>query len=371
MAKHSIGFLLVIGWAVIQMGLLGYFGIRYGGDSGRYLDAAEDLLKGQIPDGKEASYLFYDALIAFSEALGLREAGVIAGQVIISGLAAICMYGLGKEMANTKVGLIAAGLLVVFLEVPIWNVFLLTDSLFISLPIIATYMYARRWWLVASVLTLAIALLRPEGIFFGVAVALWLLAQAWQKRERPLVRLSLGAAIVALILLLPWLIRVGGQFMAHEELLRHYRLGAVIWNYEPFYLTPLSPLQADFAGRSPHSNELVEVISFVLHHPVYFTKLALSKLIIEVAHVRPYHDTARNLLIILTLYPIYALAMLGWQLPVKNSSPKVIFASWIALKMFVVMITFADWTGRFLIHVLPAVFLFAALYVQHLRPKLA
>lgn len=339
MVKHSIAFGLVICWLVVQLGLFGYFGVRHGGDSGRYIGAPHELLAGKIPHGKSASYLGYTAFVAIILALGLGEAGVVGAQILISGLAAYCLYRLAEKMYDQRAGFLAAFFFICFLELAIWNIFILTDSLFISLPIIAMYTLTQRRWILGGLLVIWIASLRPEGFVFAVAMATWLLYWFYQKRQWK----AIGGLLLIGLALTPVVWRVGKQFIAQEELPLHYSLGAVIWNYPPMYLKT----------------------------PANFIKLAASKLIIEIAHLRPYHDVARNLLIILVLYPLYALAILGWQLPSKIPAAKWILTAWLILKMMIVMITFADWTGRFLLHVLPVVILFAAAYAQHLRPKLA
>lgn len=339
MPKHSTAFILVLLWLVVQLGLFSYFGVRHGGDSGRYLGAPQELLAGNFPSGKSLSYLGYTAFVGVILSLGLGEAGIVGAQMIVSGLAAYCLYRLVENMYGQRAGIIAAFLFIVFLELAIWNVFILTDSLFISLPIIATYAWTQRRFVIASLLTIWIISLRPEGFVFAGALLTWLLYWLYQRRQWRWI-----AAILLLgLALTPVAWRVGKQFIAQEELPYHYSVGAVIWNYPSFYLT--SPT---------------------------FIKLAASKLIVEVAHLRPYHDAARNLLIMLVLFPLYALAILGWRRPSEIPAAKWILTAWFILKMMVVMITFADWTGRFLLHVLPVVILFSAAYAgQYLRPKLA
>jgi hypothetical protein len=52
-------------WALVQAVLFGRLGVRAGGDTGRYLDAAEALLRGEWPAaGKAGSYLGYDLFVA-------------------------------------------------------------------------------------------------------------------------------------------------------------------------------------------------------------------------------------------------------------------------------------------------------------------
>lgn len=339
MAKHSIAFGLVICWLVVQLGLFGYFGVRHGGDSGRYLGAPQELFAGKIPHGKSASYLGYTAFVAVILALGLGESGIVGTQILISGLAAYYLYRLAEKMYGERAAQLAAFLFIIYLELTIWNIFILTDSLFISLPIIAMFTWIQKRYIIATLLTAWIVSLRPEGFVFAVAMATWLLYWLYQMRQWKWI----GGLLLIGLALTPLAWQVGKQFIAQEELPHHYSIGAVIWNYPPMYLKT----------------------------PANFIKLAASKLIIEIAHLRPYHDAARNLLIMIVLFPLYALAILGWRKPSKIPAAKWILTAWFILKMMVVMVTFADWTGRFLLHVLPVVILFAAAYAQHIRPKLA
>jgi hypothetical protein len=80
---------------------------------------------------------------------------------------------------------------------------------------------------------------------------------------------------------------------------------------------------------------------------------------VHFAHVRPFYSTAHNALIALWLAPVYALAAWGfWKFRRHPLAIWLLIA--IATQTLIVALTHADWDGRYLAHVLPLVYPFAA-----------
>lgn len=101
--KTGIGIAAV--WLAVQILLLARNGIRTGGDTGRYLGAADALLRGAWPVDKATSYLGYDAFVALFRGGGLGSAGIVAAQIALSGIAAFCLYRLARRMYGARTGM--------------------------------------------------------------------------------------------------------------------------------------------------------------------------------------------------------------------------------------------------------------------------
>lgn len=343
-------------WIIVQLTMLGLFGIGYGGDTGRYLGAADGFLHGELPAGKSVFYLGYDLFVTVFMATPLGEAGIISGQLAVSALAALCMYKLGTHLYSARAGYLAALLYIGFLKLHPWNVYVLTDSLFISLTIISTYVLLTAktmpHYTVAGGLIFFTTITRPDGIAVLLAALAYSLYALYARRQYR----ALGAVTLIVLTTLPLSWYAVGKIITNEDLLYHYELGAVIWSYEPLYQSMPGELPASAENSN---NPLNALIAFVWEKPVFFVSLAVTKLWYEIIHVRPFHAPLHNFLILATVIPLYVLAFLGLRQPVATNV-KLYLLAVLAFKAGIVAFTFADWTGRFLLHVMPIILLLAA-----------
>lgn len=352
---------LILLWLAVQAAMLIMFGLGHGGDTGRYLSSGQQIATGAMPAGKAASYMSYNLLVGGSLALGLGEGGVIAAQLLASAIAALCMYRVASRMWHQATGLLAAFMYIAFLKLHPWNVFILTDSLFISFVIITTYFLTeaivqkKAIYIVGLALSAAYAIfLRPDGLAILASLTLLGLVIAIRKKAwRPLI------VIFALALLLaPSAWKFAGQLASHEFLVAHYAQGAVIWNYEPFYLDMPGELPA---AIQPSQHPLINLGYFAADKPLYFLKLSTIKIFLFAIHIRPYHSLTHNLLIVIWLAVLYPAAILT----IKNNPGRYPLVSLFLVSLFlskavIAGATFADWSGRFFLHVIPALLLLAS-----------
>src|SRR5207244_60238 len=106
--------------------------------------------------------------------------GVVLTQMVVAALALLAQYDLGRRLAGSLGGVVAGALLALNPEIARWHAFILTDSLYISLVILACWAIhraaARRggWYASAFALVVAAALMRPNGwVFFPIAAGYW------------------------------------------------------------------------------------------------------------------------------------------------------------------------------------------------------
>lgn len=346
------------------------FGIGHGGDTGRYLSSGQQIANGILPAGKAASYMSYNLLVGASFALGLGEGGVIAAQLLASAIAAFCMYRIASRQWNQAAGRLAAFMYIAFLKLHPWNVFILTDSLFISFVIITTYFLTeaivkkKAIYIVGLALSAAYAtFLRPDGL--AIVISLALLGVFYAIKIKSWRSLILIFTLALLLTSSAW--RFAGQLASHEFLVDHYAQGAVIWNYEPFYLDMPGELPA---AIQPGQHPLINLAYFFAAKPLYVLKLTAAKILLFVFHIRPYHSFIHNLLITIWLAVLYPAALFT----IKNSRGRYpIISLWLvtlfATKAVIAGVTFADWSGRFFLHVAPVLLLLASpaiLRVAHL-----
>jgi hypothetical protein len=101
----------------------------------------------------------------------------------------------------------------------------------------------------------------------------------------------------------------------------------------------------------------------VFSQPIYFAKLTLLKGLLFVGHIKPYYSGLHNLFIACYLYPCYALAIKGFWMLRKRPVVQAMFV-FILFQIITVSLTSENWDGRFLLPVLPLVFVFATAGVK-------
>jgi 4-amino-4-deoxy-L-arabinose transferase-like glycosyltransferase len=344
-------------FAVVNLGLFAYGGVHLGGDTGLFLDGAQRLLEGRRLIQREPSYLGYLSVVAFSQGLGGGLVGVVLLQIAVATLGAGAVYRLGMELGGSRTAMVAAGLLTVDVDVNRWHTYVLADSLFISMFAVcawAVYLAAHQRqgavYFVALGLLLATGLIRPEGWFAFPAAGLYWVARGVKRRPARLMASAgvVAACVAASLVVAP---RLSGNLRAVNPAGMLER-GQTIWDYDGWRLA-MPESAPDSSGRPPGP------IQYALRHPIATGQLMLARIAVHLAHVRPFYSLAHNLAIVVWLLPIYALAAVAirtsWTQPLTRWCAMA-FAS----QAVVVAMTHADWDGRYLAHVMPIVYPFAA-----------
>jgi 4-amino-4-deoxy-L-arabinose transferase-like glycosyltransferase len=179
--RYSIGlaiFLLALG---IRLLYWQFIGVKLGSDSTRYTEAAEAIIQAHgnptalINMGQPYYFWLYPIVLAL---LGNVAALVVVFQIFLQSLAAVLLYKAGKLLFNPTTGIVAGFFYVVFWELFQWDVYILTDSIFLFLVVALLYCYVllvtkglkKHGWLMA-ILLIACILERPHGLV--VSLVFW------------------------------------------------------------------------------------------------------------------------------------------------------------------------------------------------------
>jgi 4-amino-4-deoxy-L-arabinose transferase-like glycosyltransferase len=352
--KHpGVPALVALGVAV-QIVLFAVGGVRFGGDTARYLGAARALLAGHWPVGKANSYLGYDFFVAAITGVGLGPTAVVIIQAAIAVIAGYCLYLLGRRFYGHRAGLLAGALYFVYVDVQRWNFFVLTDSLFASVLVIMVYLVIRAdrwlWWAVALFAAGFALTLRPNGVIVPAALGLYLLYGLWRRGAYRTLFAVLGVIAVVTVLGLNFV----NTMSSRQYLPQQYLKGTVIWDY------PQAAVKLD--GEPPDCSEggaLRQIACFITERPGYFLELGATRLAYFFGHSRPFYSWLHNVLLWVTLFPIYVLAVIGLVRRERGRWRRLLPAAVIGFQAIVAMLTFVDWDGRHLMAVLPLVFLLA------------
>jgi 4-amino-4-deoxy-L-arabinose transferase-like glycosyltransferase len=347
--------ILFAGYPALCAWLLTHGGIRVVGDGVVYVQAAEDLSQGRpLPEFLRSRFV-YVCLIAICQCTGIGLGALVAFQILSAGIAAIALYDLGRRLCGPWAGIVAAAILLLNPDLIRWHAFILTDSLYISSVIIASW--AMNWALLhgkvgyglaIGILALA-AFLRPNGwILVFLAGCYWFFSLTTRLRVRVAGISLAGIAFVAgcffVLVFHPGLLTNSPDTML--------RRGEVIWGFPASRLSMPSETDTDDGGLSG-------AIGYVLRHPLASTKLAAVRVFTEMAHTRPFYSRAHNLFCLIFLVPVYVLAVSGFLRRCRQPLAWLLMVV-IVSHLLVQAVNYADWDGRFLLYVLPLIGVLAA-----------
>jgi 4-amino-4-deoxy-L-arabinose transferase-like glycosyltransferase len=355
-------------WVLVQLFFWRKFhGPHFVNDSARYLEYARGIAgRGYFEPGHNLRYVLYPLFQSGWLRLGLGWPGIVAGQMAVSALATRAIYRGTRRLAGGGRGAAALATLafIAWPDIQQFNVFLLTESLFISLTALAFGAFTqvragrpRHWALLLLVLALA-ALARPNGFVVGLAAAL---AGLDALRRRP-DRRGWRAALLGLVLLAPLLWAALNHQLATFYLMDTYQRGELIFRYQLWAMHQAAPLAMPPPGTGPAAR----VLYFAAHNPVYMGRLMLGKLFVFVSYLKPHYSLAHRVLGVLVLWPAYWLAARGARRPGIWRPARVFLAGVFLLQAAIIMFTVDDWDVRFLAPVLPVIFVLATLELNKL-----
>lgn len=350
-------------WVLMQL----IFWRKFGGphfvnDSARYLEYARGIAeRGYFEPGHNLRYVLYPLFQSLWLRLGLGWPGIVAGQMAVSALATRAVYRGTRRLAPAGRGAAALATLafIAWPDIQQFNVFLLTESLFISLVALSFGAFTkvqagrpRDWAWLLLVLALA-ALARPNGFVVSLAAAL---AGLDALRRRP-DRRAWRAALLALVLLSPLLWAALNHQLATFYLMDTYQRGELIFRYQLWAVHQAASLDMPPPGTGPAAR----VLYFAVHNPIYLGRLMLGKLFVFVSYLKPHYSLAHRALGVLVLWPTYFLAAHGARRRGIWRPARVFLAGVFVLQAAIIMLTVDDWDVRFLAPVLPVVFVLATL----------
>ncbi|MDB5270652.1 MAG: hypothetical protein JWP58_3692 [Hymenobacter sp.] len=352
-------------WVLVQLVQLRKFhGPYFANDSARYLAYAANIAeRGYFEPGHNLRYVLYPLFQSLWLRLGLGRWGIVAGQMAISALATRAIYQGTRRLSQGRRGAAALAtlLFIAWPDIQPFNVFLLTESLFISLVALSFSAFTRlqsgrrQDWLWLIIILILTALARPNGFLVAMAAALAGLDALRRAPDRRPWR----AALVALVLLSPLLWLALNHQLATYYLMDTYQRGELIFRYQLWAVHQAAPLNMPPPGTGP----VARVVYFGVHNPLYLGRLMLGKLFVFVSYLKPHYSLAHRVIGVLVLWPAYWLAARGARRASIWRPARVFLAAIFLLQTAIIMLTVDDWDVRFLAPVLLTVFVLASLEI--------
>jgi 4-amino-4-deoxy-L-arabinose transferase-like glycosyltransferase len=353
-------------WLLVQAAfLVRYHGPHFANDSAPYLEYAHNIAeRGYFEPGHYRRYILYPLFESLFLRLGWGWWGIIAGQLLLAALAARALYGATHRLTPSggrRAAALASALFILWPETQQFNAYLLTESLFISLSVLAlaAFVRARRGrlsdYLLLAVLLLLCALARPNGFVIAVAAGLaGLLTLAYRPNKRLfwLMLLALGA-------LSPVLWRLLNYQLATYTLIETYQRGDLMFLVKDWAVHSARPLALPPPGLSP----VERLAYFYWHNPVVGLRLVLGKLFVFASGLKPHYSLVHRAMSVLLLWPCYWLAARAARQRLVWRPARLLLVLVPVLQAGIVMLTVDDYDVRFLAPVLPFVFVLAGLQV--------
>jgi len=295
----------------------------------------------------------------------LSSLGVVTVQICLAAVAGLALYELAKHLAGRTAGLLATVLFLLNPDIFRWNLFVLTDALYIDFVILACW---ATWKTSGSSLwtkTLAFAVvlfassIRPNGWPLPlIAVSYWILLQ---------LKHSLAKVVLIAALFISFgygLSRV--QFfvsgIGNESPLRALNNKVIVWGYPPA------------SGRvvGSESVDWRKLCLYVVRNPLSTMKVAGSRVAAEFGHVHPFYSRRHNVALLLFLPAIYASAVCGF-FQLRNEPLVLLMIAIILYHTLIIAAFFADGDGRFLLYFFPLIGVLsssgAVIWRRHLKAQ--
>ena len=140
--NHRPLFILFSLFLLVQTALFIKIGVFTGLEAEKYVTQGNLLYEtGELSDTK---YIFYlpghSTCLFMPPAWHLLSSGSIHSSCSYPGFSLFCFYKLGRNIGNTTIAFYSSALLILFIPLQLWNFYLYSDSIFISLTIIYTYL---------------------------------------------------------------------------------------------------------------------------------------------------------------------------------------------------------------------------------------
>jgi hypothetical protein len=232
-----------------------------------------------------------------------------------------------------------------------WNNFIYAESLFTSFCIFSftLLLLSKTFWQysLAALVLLFTFFIRPTGFCLVVGVIGYGIAML------PRTSYKFALPVMCVMAFIAWSI-ANKMFKSYDQV-EGYVMAEIIYPKITLGITPPASLTIPDTGTP-----LEKVFLFALNNPLYFLKLVLIKISLFYGNIKPYYSTFHNTAIVLFLYPLYYLSIRGITRLAGFKKERFFIASFIIANGTIVGLTTENWDGRFLVPVLPFIFMMAS-----------
>ena len=364
--KHYL--ILGLFFLAINTFLYQKLGIKIANDSPRYLEYAHLILtKSIFYKPHDFWYLSYTLFITIVKLFSESNLYIILFQLILSWFSIIILYKSSLLLfKDLTIAFTTSFVYLSFIEISYWNFYVLTESFYTSMMCIAIYLVIRMYHypnnknlLFCLISCLITFFTKPTGISVAVALAI-LLAYQYKNVILKTPKYVLIYSTIVIILISYILIN---SMLKTFILIENYLLGEIVYGITTLPGFPsmgILTIDVDMTSMNvPDKNHspIMRNFLFFIQNPVFFLKLFGLKLFWYLAHCKPYFSVIHNVFIVILLYPMYLFFGISLAENTIEKPIKLFLSSIIIINCLIVSLTSEDWDGRFLMPILPAIFL--------------
>jgi hypothetical protein len=350
-------------------------GIKITADSPRYLNYAQNISKiGLYYEPHNFWYLGYVLLLAslsyFSDSIIL----IIVVQVIFSGLATFLVFKISFALfQDYYTALIAVFAFIIYPDLLRWNFYILCESFYIFCLLACFYClisHKKALNLLAYLLITFTFFCKPTGVALLFAFLLSKFYFIFRNEMPTKMTNKMPNKIKFYFILIFLLASISAYFLLNQmlatfTLIETYQTGELVYDLHNFpdsfpskniLLIDNNELYIPPASSKP----LFRVLDFIFHNPFFALKLIFGKLILFLCSLKPYYSWQHNLYIAVCLFPLYFFGFPTFFKISISKTIKLFFALYFLFHALIVMFTVEDWDGRFIIPILPLIFIFGA-----------
>lgn len=360
-AKNKELALLAGAFVAIHLLLYAQLGIVTSGEAEKYIEQGERLyLYGHFSESKYFFYLPVILLVSLCKVLHLSVSWIVLVQLILSAISQYCFYRLVNNFTgNKRIAFFTSLILLLFVPYQAWNLYLYSESIFLSLTIFFAFAVYRaqqlRWFsqFVPLCLLCLLILSRPTGILLTFPWALFLVL----RRQSLLSRLAYLAIATCLVLVALSLVNVLYTGGADFNSLLPYVQAHIICGVPTIIADSSLPMAAD---RGAIGN----LLHYILQHPLQFIQLFFQRLYSFFNLTRSYYSSIHNTLLLIFLLPVYLFSIRGWITLIQQRNPYTLFL----IILFIVYpcliaLQCDDWHSRFTMLLIPHLVMLAVIGV--------
>ena len=340
--------------------------IKYGNDSYRYLGDAERFLQFDFSElhTSKLSYVFLITIILF---FNFSLTSIVIIQFLTTIVSSFCLYLIGKKLFSKWVGLVCLFFFLTYLPIQLRNFYILTEILFINFSIILIYLcfFKQNHKILILLISLFILFLRPQG--FLIILSLFFTIIVFNKLDRTYNLVLKTVLIFASFFLLVFFINIGVQ---DYELISSLSRG-VIWGYS-FDTNSICKRDCILGLTDPNLYEknVFEFFLYLKDNFLILIKAAFFKIILFFSGWRPYYSNLHNIFIIFYHLPIYVFFSIYFFKFKKLNAFESFSLIYIGLNVLFISTTFVDWSGRFIMFIIPFMMIYASKSIINLISSL-
>ncbi len=340
---------------IIQLFLYLKIGVFIDLEAKKYILQGEYFLaNGQLTNNKYFFYLPVILLITLCKLLNFSYLFIVLFQVALSGFSLFCFYKLTNQLTNKTVALWSSILLCLFIPLQMWNFYLYSDSIFISLTIIFSYLIATNekrgiiGIIMAIIFLIILIFSRPNGVLFIPVVIAFLILKKTKNLSIKIFHILISLSLLVVFFFISNRILIDGEEL---DVLKPFKEEHIIC------FVPLKPEGANINIINTN-NPAYNLYYYIIHNPGHFLRLSFLKMESFFNLTRSYYSNTHNTILSIFLIPIYIFIIPGiiFLLKLKLNNSIYIISLLIIYPLCFIFLC-DDWHSRFAMIVFPYIIL--------------